>query len=121
MNLTANLTALLRAVTYRNALTNPDPAALHITGRRLGGRTVHHPDIPAYLHHRRRRLLRQGLDPVDVALLDPETVALLRRLAARMNLQRARALRQSVAEVLAELPDTAVNDRDTPTLARSRR
>jgi hypothetical protein len=68
-----------RKLTYRNEHTNPDPnGGLHITADRWSARTVHDPRVHVHLAARRVRVLREGLDPLDRALLDPETVALLR-------------------------------------------
>ena len=75
---------LFNALTYRTDHSNPDPATLDVTPGRWGARTVHHPAVPAYLDARRARLVRDGLDPVDRALLDPPTVALLKQTAARI-------------------------------------
>jgi hypothetical protein len=86
------LRALFDAVTYRTHDTNPDPAAdLVITPGRFGARTMHDPRIADFAEARRRRMLRQGLDPVDRALMDPATLALLHATAARMQAEEPRA------------------------------
>jgi hypothetical protein len=80
---------LFNALTYRTEHTTPDPATgVRITPARWGARAVHHPAVPGYLDARRARLVRDGLDPVDRALLDPATAALLRATAARMVVDR---------------------------------
>jgi hypothetical protein len=67
------LRSLYNNLTYRNEYTDPDPAdGLHISHKH-GTRTVHHPDLPAYLEARRRRILLEGLAPIDWALMDPDT------------------------------------------------
>jgi hypothetical protein len=72
------LTAAWRKLTYRTEHATPHPATgLHITRGRWGGRTVHDPRLSGYLHARRMRLLREGFDPVDRALLDRATLALM--------------------------------------------
>ena len=79
---------LFNTLTYRNQDSTPDPATLDITPGRFGARTVHHPMLPAYLEARRVRLMREGLDPVDRALMDPATLALLEATAARIAADR---------------------------------
>jgi hypothetical protein len=80
---------LFNALTYRTDHTTPDPATgLHVTSGRWGARTVYHPAVPGYLDARRARLVRDGLDPVDRALLDPATAALLEATAARIAADR---------------------------------
>jgi hypothetical protein len=80
---------LFNALTYRTDHTTPDPAAgLHVTSGRWGARTVHDPRVPGYLDARRARLVREGLDPVDRALLDPATLAVLEATAARIAADR---------------------------------
>jgi hypothetical protein len=80
-------TVAWRKLTYRNEYSAPDPATgLQVTGGRWGVWTVHDPRVRLYLAARRLRLLHEGLDPVDRALLDPATIALLNtsaELAAR--------------------------------------
>jgi hypothetical protein len=77
-----HLRSMYTTLTYRNDYTDPNPAdGLQVTDQR-GTRTVHHPDLPAYLHARRRRILREGLDPIDLALMDPDTASLLLDTAA---------------------------------------
>jgi hypothetical protein len=49
-----------------------------------GRRRISDPRVPAFLENRRRRLIRDGLDPIDRALLDPATVELLAATARRM-------------------------------------
>jgi hypothetical protein len=82
---------LFNAITYRTAGSDPNDFGLEVTYGRWGRRTVHHPDLPALLEARRRRALTHGLDPIDRALLDPATVALLRATAARMAAGQRRA------------------------------
>lgn len=82
---------LFNAITYRTGGSHPDAFDLEVTCGRWGRRTVHHPDLPAVLEARRRRAVTRGLDPIDRALLDPATVALLRTTAARMATQQRRA------------------------------
>jgi hypothetical protein len=80
---------LFNALTYRTPASTPDPAAgMEVTPGRRGGRTVCDPRVPDYLDARRRRLVRDGLDPIDAALLDRATVELLRETAARMAAER---------------------------------
>ena len=80
------LRELFNAVTYRNAYTNPDPeSGLEIVYGPRGQRTVHDPRVPAYLDARRRRIIRDGLDPLDRLLLDPATERLLRQTADQMR------------------------------------
>ena len=83
------LRALLNSLTYRTAGSTPDPAGLDITPGRWGGRAVHDRRIPAYLDARRRRIVRDGLDPVDMALMDETTAGLLRTTAAQMAAEHA--------------------------------
>jgi hypothetical protein len=72
--------AVFRKLTYRNEYSKPDAAAgLDVTGGRWGGRTVHDSLVPVYLQARRERLVCEGLDPLDRALLDRDTIALLAR------------------------------------------
>jgi hypothetical protein len=80
---------LFNALTYRTDNSNPDPATLDITLGRWRARTVHHPMLPAYAEARRARLVRDGLDDADRALLDPATVALLNATAARIAADRS--------------------------------
>jgi hypothetical protein len=53
-----------------------------------GRRRVSDPRLPEFFERRRRRLLREGLGPVDRALMDPATAQLFaataRRVAAEM-------------------------------------
>ena len=80
---------LFNALTYRTEHTTPDPATgLHVNPGRWGARTVHHPMVPAYAEARRARLVRDGLDDVDRALMDPATLALLEATAARIAADR---------------------------------
>jgi hypothetical protein len=80
---------LFNALTYRTDHSTPDPTTgLRITPGRWGARTVHDPRVPGYLNARRARLVREGLDPVDRALLDPATVAVLQATAARIAADR---------------------------------
>jgi hypothetical protein len=79
---------LFNALTYRNQDSTPDPATLDITPGRWGTRTVRDPRVPGYLDARRARLVREGLDPVDRALLDPAAVTLLENNAARIAADR---------------------------------
>ena len=80
---------LFNALTYRTDHSNPDRATgLDVIPGRWGARTVHHPMLPAYLEARRVRLMREGLDPVDRALMDPATLALLEATAARIAADR---------------------------------
>jgi hypothetical protein len=83
------LRAVFNALTYRTEHTTPNPGTgLEVIPGRWGARTVHDPRIPAYLEARRRRLVRDGLDPVDRVLLDGPTLALLEATAARMTADR---------------------------------
>jgi hypothetical protein len=83
------LRAVFNALTYRTEHSTPDPATgLHITPGGWGARTVHDPRVPAYLDARRARLVRDGLDPLDRALLDGPTLALLEATVARMAADR---------------------------------
>jgi hypothetical protein len=75
---------LFNAMTYRTANTTPDNG-LHVTAGRWGSRTVCDPRVPAYLEARRRRIIRDGLDALDLALMDPATADLLRATAAGMT------------------------------------
>ena len=61
-------------LTYRD---HTNPADGLDVSNRWGKRTVHHPDIPAYLNGRRRRIVREGLDDIDIELMDPDTCGLL--------------------------------------------
>jgi hypothetical protein len=80
---------LFNALTYRTEHSNPDPATgLCITSGRWGARIVRDPQVPSYLDARRARLVRDGLDPVDRALLDSATTALLKDAAARIAADR---------------------------------
>jgi hypothetical protein len=88
------LHTLFNTLTYRTAASAPDPATgLDIVPGRWGGRTVHDPRIPAYLETRRRRIVRDGMDDVDRALMDPATAALLAATAARMPAEDAQRTR----------------------------
>lgn len=79
------LIRLARKLTYRNDYSAPTSAAgLHVSAGRWGGRTVHDPRVRLYLQARRERVVREGLDPVDVALLDAATVALLNSAAVQV-------------------------------------
>jgi hypothetical protein len=83
------LRALFNALTYRTEHSTPDPATgLHIIPGRWGARTVYEPRVPGYLDARRARLVRDGLDLVDRALLDSATLALLEGTANRMAADR---------------------------------
>lgn len=84
-----------------NRDSDPHTTGLHVTYGRWGRRTVHHPDLAALLEARRARAIRQGLDPVDRALLDPATVALLRQTATRMAAEHPTTAR---AGPLARMP-----------------
>lgn len=87
---------LFNALTYRTEHSTPDPASgLHVKPGRWGACTVHHPMLPAYLEARRARLVRDGLDPVDRALLDPATRTLLEATAARIAADRTLAAARS--------------------------
>jgi hypothetical protein len=78
------LRALFDLITYRTGGLSDPTADLTVTRGRWGARTVAHPDLPRWAQARRRRLVREGLDPGDRAVLDPATVALLRETAVQM-------------------------------------
>lgn len=70
------LRALFDAITDRTTNTDPGPAlGLVVTPGRFGARTVRDPHIADYAQARLRRLVRDGLDPADRALVDPATAA----------------------------------------------
>ena len=79
---------VFNALTYRTDHTTPDPATVDVTPGRFGARTVHHPMLSAYAEARRVRLMREGLDDVDRALMDPATLTLLEATAARIAADR---------------------------------
>lgn len=85
------LRELWNAVTYRNEYTNPGAGLIVVAGPH-GARTVYDPQVSDYAEARRRRMVCDGLDPVDVALMDEPTAALLRATAARMAAERSRAV-----------------------------
>ena len=76
------LRVLFDVITYRNQHTAPDPA--YVTPLPRGGQTVRDPHIAHYAQARRRRVLREGLDPLDRALLDAHTLNLLRATKAHI-------------------------------------
>lgn len=91
-------------LTYRNEYTDPDPAdGLQVSDRR-GRRTVHHPHLPAFLEARRRRILRDGLAPIDWALMDPDTARLLLLTQAELMSEPTRRKRPASRQLAAIIP-----------------
>ncbi len=81
------LTALWRKATYRTGpgwARDPHACSLHVTPTGWAGRAVDDPALPVYLHRRRVRLLRDGLDRLDRAMLDADTIDLLAATAASL-------------------------------------
>ena len=101
------LRSLYDTLTYRNAYS--DPAAFegllntHDDG---GVRTVHHSDLPAVPNARRRRILQEGLSPVDWQLMDLDTARLLLRTAAELRPTPITSLRSA-----SEQPTAATSSR----------
>jgi hypothetical protein len=62
-----------------------------LTVERLPGgrRRVGDPRLPDILERRRRRLIREGLDPIDRALMDEPTARLFAETARRMRAEAA--------------------------------
>ncbi len=91
---------LFNSLTYRTDATQYPELAAELVVTRLprGGRMVYHPMLPTYAEDRRRRLIREGLDPADRAMLDPDTVAALRATAARMAAEEDRAGRHGTGQ-----------------------
>ncbi len=74
-----------RKATYRTGADwarDPHASSLHVTPLGWAGQAVRDPALPVYLHRRRVRLLREGFDQLDLALLDQDTLALLMATAA---------------------------------------
>jgi hypothetical protein len=102
------LRALLDKITYRTPASDPTTTGLVITAGRWGARTVHHPRITAWAEARRARVLTNGLDKVDQALMDTATRNLLRATAARLAAQRGQRPAMPVAVATAITESTTV-------------
>jgi hypothetical protein len=62
---------------HPNAEADARAAGLTVRRNPGGGWTVHDPRLAGYAEGRRRRMVRDGLDPVDRALMDPAPADLL--------------------------------------------
>jgi hypothetical protein len=85
--MTNPLRALTEAVADRvHAAADAEARAYGLTVQRLpwGRRRVYDRRVAGWLEQRRRRVLRDGPDPVDRALLDPATAQALAATAASM-------------------------------------
>jgi len=98
------LRALIETVTDRIHADGDDAArAAGLTVERLPGgrRRVGHPQMAAWADARRERAVRDGLDPVDLALIDPATRLLLAEAAARVAARHPAAARPAATAVRA--------------------
>jgi hypothetical protein len=80
--------SLLDRITDRiHAQGDADLRAQGLTVTRLPGgrRQISHPDIPAMLEARRRRVITQGLDQAERLMLDRPTLAALDATRAQMD------------------------------------
>ncbi|WP_033345593.1 hypothetical protein [Catenuloplanes japonicus] len=108
---------LINAVTYRTPATD-DRGAL--VARPIGGGRIRygHPDLPALFEARRERMIRDGLDTADMAMLDAGTRLALENTMRRMV--REKAFTNGVDsrwQVLAG-PVEIVTDEDAPWYGR---
>ncbi|GEM_PF-4693412 len=73
-----------------HAAGDAEARAYGLTVQRLpwGGRSIYDPRVVVWLDQRRRRVLRDGPDALDRALMDPATARALRSTAARVRAER---------------------------------